>query len=102
MIIPEIFHTLYEVKSTQKSEDVDMVLLREPKDSGYYEFSANDELVITKGHNNFTPKEEAKSFHADTYCFDSKPEKECFLQYISSNKVKVICQCNIMTLSQSD
>ena len=53
----------------------------------YYEFSANDELVITKGHNNFTPKEEAKSFHADTYCFDSKPEKECFLQYISSNKV---------------
>ena len=90
VIIPEIFHTLYEVKSTQKSEDVDMVLLREPKDSGYYEFSANDELVITKGHNNFTPKEEAKSFHADTYCFDSKPEKECFLQYISSNKVKEI------------
>lgn len=38
VIIPEIFHTLYEVKSTQKSEDVDMVLLREPKDSGYYEF----------------------------------------------------------------
>ena len=67
-------------KSTQKSEDVDIVLLREPKDSGYYEFSANDELVITKGHNNFTPKEEAKSFHADTYCFDSKPEKECFLR----------------------
>lgn len=27
VIIPEIFHTLYEVKSTQKSEDVDMVLL---------------------------------------------------------------------------
>lgn len=49
VIIPEIFHTLYEVKSTQKSEDVDMVLFREPKDSGYYEFSANDELVITKG-----------------------------------------------------
>ena len=40
VIIPEIFHTLYEVKSVQKSEDVDMVLLREPKDAGYYEFSA--------------------------------------------------------------
>lgn len=35
VIIPEIFHTLYEVKSTQKSEDVEMVLLREPKDSSY-------------------------------------------------------------------
>lgn len=102
VIIPEIFHTLYEVKSTQKSENVDMVLLREPKDSGYYEFSANDELVITKGHNNFTPKEEAKSFHADTYCFDSKPEKECFLQYISSNKVKEIYFIGMFTSNQGD
>ena len=102
VIIPEIFHTLYEVKSTQKSEDVDMVLLREPKDSGYYEFSANDELVITKGHNNFTPKEEAKSFHADTYCFDSKPEKECFLQYISSNKVREIYFTGMFTSNQGD
>lgn len=93
---------LYRFKSTQKSEDVDMVLLREPKDSGYYEFSANDELVITKGHNNFTPKEEAKSFHADTYCFDSKPEKECFLQYISSNKVKEIYFTGMFTSNQGD
>lgn len=102
IIIPEIFHTLYEVKSTQKSEDVDMVLLREPKDAGYYEFSATDELVITKGHNNFTPQEEAKSFHADTYCFDSKPERECFLQYISSNKVKEIYFTGMFTSNQGD
>ena len=102
VIIPKIFHTLYEVKSTQKSEDVDMVLLREPKDAGYYEFSALDELVITKGHNNFTPQEEAKSFHADTYCFDSKPERECFLQYISSNKVKEIYFTGMFTSNQGD
>lgn len=102
VIIPKIFHTLYEVKSTQKSEYVDMVLLREPKDAGYYEFSATDELVITKGHNNFTPQEEAKSFHADTYCFDSKPERECFLQYISSNKVKEIYFTGMFTSNQGD
>lgn len=102
VIIPKIFHTLYEVRSTQKSEDVDMVLLREPKDAGYYEFSANDELVITKGHNNLTPEEEAKSFHADTYCFDSKPERECFLQYISSNKVKEIYFTGMFTSNQGD
>ena len=102
VIIPKIFHTLYEVKSTQKSEDIDMVLLREPKDAGYYEFSALDELVITKGHNNFTPQEEAKSFHADTYCFDSKPEKECFLQYISSNKVKEIYFTGMFTSNKGD
>lgn len=102
VIIPTIFHALYEVKSIQKSEDIDMVLLREPKDAGYYEFSASDELVITKGRNNFTPAEIAKSFHADTYCFDSKPERECFLQYITSNKVKEIYFTGMFTSNQGD
>ena len=50
----------------------------------------------------YTPKEEAKSFHADTYCFDSKPEKECFLQYISSNKVKEIYFTGMFTSNQGD
>ena len=102
VIIPTIFHALYEVKSEQHSEDVDMVLLREPKDAGYYEFSASDELVITKSRNNFTPQEIAKSFHADTYCFDSKPERECFLQYITSNKVKEIYFTGMFTSNQGD
>ena len=31
-----------------------------------------------------------KSFHADTYCFDSKPEKELFLQYIKNKNIKEI------------
>lgn len=102
VIIPKIFNTLYEVKSTQKSEDVDMVLLREPKDAGYYEFSSTDELVIEKKHNSLTAQEMAKSFHADTYCFDSKPEKECFLQYISNKKVKEIYFTGMFTANQGD
>lgn len=102
VIISKIFDTLYEVKSTQKSEDVDVVLLREPKDAGYYEFSASDDLVIAKDHNNFTAAEIAKSFHADTYCFDSKPERECFLQYISSKKVKEVYFTGMFTSNQGD
>lgn len=102
VVIPTIFHSLYEVKSTKRSEDVDLVLLREPKDAGYYEFSASDDLVITKDHNNFTPAEVAKSFHADTYCFDSKPERECFLQYITSRKVKEVYFTGMFTSNQGD
>lgn len=102
VIIPMIFHALYEVKSTKRSEDVDLVLLREPKDAGYYEFSASDELVITKDHNSFKPEEIAKSFHADTYCFDSKPERECFLQYITSGKVKEVYFTGMFTSNQGD
>lgn len=62
----------------------------------------SDELVITKGHNNFTSAEIAKSFHADTYCFDSKPERECFLQYITSNQVKEIYFTGMFTSGQGD
>ena len=61
-----------------------------------------NEIVFKQMKNNFTPKEEAKSFHADTYCFDSKPEKECFLQYISSNKVKEIYFTGMFTSNQGD
>lgn len=79
-----------------------VVLLREPKDAGYYEFSASPELVITKDEKGLTPAEVAKSFHADTYCFDSKPERECFLQYIESNKVKEIYFTGMFTSNQGD
>ena len=102
VIIPKIFHSLYEVKSEQKNKDVDVILLKEPKDAGYYEFSADENLVIEKDHNGFTPEEIKKSFHADTYCFDSKPEKECFLQYISSKKVKEIYFTGMFTANQGD
>ena len=96
-VIPKTFPALYEVKGTQKSEDVDMVLLREPKDAGYYEFSAKDELVVSKDSRVFTPAEIKKSFHADTYCFDSKPELECFKQYISSDKRFTLQECLPLT-----
>ena len=102
VVIPKTFHALYEVKGTQKSEDVDMVLLREPKDAGYYEFSAKDELVVSKDSRVFTPAEIKKSFHADTYCFDSKPELECFKQYISSDKVKEVYFTGMFTSNQGD
>lgn len=102
VIIPKIFHTLFEIHTEQKSKDVDMVLLREPKESGYYEFSAKEELVITKEASYLRSDEIAKSFHADTYCFDSIPERECFMQYISSNMVKEVYFTGMFTSGQSD
>ena len=81
---------------------MDVVLLKKPENSEYYEFSADENLVIEKEHNSFTPEEIKKSFHADTYCFDSKPEKECFLQYISNRNVKEIYFTGMFTSNQGD
>ena len=44
--------------------------LPQPKDSGYYEFSANDELVITKGHNNLELKEAQKKLNFNLSLLD--------------------------------
>ena len=102
VIIPKVFNTLYEVTSELHSEDRDLILLKEPKDAGYYEFSAQPDLVLQYSDEQFRPKDREKSFHADTYCFDSKPEKECFLQYINSKKVNKIYFTGMFTSGQSD
>lgn len=49
-----------------------------------------------------TQEQIAKSFHADTYCFDSKPEKECFLQYITNSKIKEVYFTGMFTANQGD
>ena len=102
IIIPTIFHALFDVTAIQKTEDRDVVLLCEPKDAAYYEFSAKDDLVITNKYPGFTPDEVLKSFHADTYCFDSLPEKECFFQYIKSDKVQEVYFTGMFTSNQGD
>lgn len=102
VIIPCIFYSLFEVKCERKTEDKEVVLLHEPKEAGYYEFSAEDNLVLKKSYGGFTPEQVEKSFHADTYCFDSLPEKECFMQYITSNHVKEVYFTGMFTAKQGD
>lgn len=96
--------TSNKIRAVFKSrmQDRDVVLLREPKDAAYYEFSAKDDLVITNKYPGFTPDEVLKSFHADTYCFDSLPEKECFFQYIKSDKVQEVYFTGMFTSNQGD
>ena len=101
-IIPAVFHALFDVTSELRTEDKELVLLREPEDAGYYEFSAKDDLVLTDRYPGFTPEQIKKSFHADTYCFDSAPEKECFMQYITSAKVQEVYYTGMFTSNQGD
>ena len=78
------------------------ILLREPENAGYYEFTAKDDLVITNHYPGFTSEQIAKSFHADTYCFDSKPEKELFTQYITNSSIQEIYFTGMFTSNQGD
>ena len=102
VVIPRIFHTLFEVSSEVRSEDRFITLLKEPKEGGYYEFSGKPELVLTNKDSQFTFTQINKSFHADTYVFDSRPERECFLQYITSGKVRKVYFTGMFTSNQGD
>lgn len=102
VLVSAIYNTLYETKLIETTHERELTLLYPPKDPDYYEFSASDEMVIEQTSSLLTPTQAAKSFHADTYCFDSKPEKECFLQYIRSNKVKEIYFTGMFTANQGD
>lgn len=102
VIIPKMFHSLYEVKYEIISEDKKLELLKEPKDAGYYEFKSIPELVI-RNTDDAIKTLASRSFHADTYCFDSKPEKECFLQYLTNEeKVSEIYFTGMFTSNQGD
>ena len=102
VIIPTVFYALYEIQKEVKSEDRELILLREPENAGYYEFTAKDDLVITNHYPGFTSEQIAKSFHADTYCFDSKPEKELFTQYITNSSIQEIYFTGMFTSNQGD
>lgn len=96
VIIPMIFNSLFEVKCETVSEEKEVDLLQMPEGRDVYEFLALPELVATEGDIDFAKTDKSgklyrdKSFHTDKYCFDSKPEKECFLQYIFSERVKQV------------
>ena len=100
VIIPAVFRELFEVAAVRKTEDKELVLLREPKNAGYYEFSAIEDLVLTRA--NFTDGQSAKSFHADTYCFDSWPERICFEHYMRNNDVREVYFTGMFTAGQGD
>ena len=102
IIIPRIFESLYEVKVEESTVDKEICLLHEPRKKGYYEFKAKPELVITE-EDKFIREYKDRSFHADTYCFDSRPEKQCFLQYLyNTEKVKKIYFTGMFTSKQGD
>lgn len=95
VIMPTVFNALYEVKCDIKTYDKQVPLLRLPEGKPFYTFNALPELVSNVEDAQFAQiangtKIKDKSFHTDNYCFDSEPERQCFLQYIFSNRVKEV------------
>lgn len=98
-IIPRLFNALYDVTRHDETESYEVELVKIPP-SGVYQLSANPDLVVQQC--NTKPEQAAKSFHLDTYCFDSEPEKKLFWQLIQDGRVKKLYFTGMLTHGQSD
>lgn len=102
VLVPRIFDHLFRVNVTKDSVPVEVSLLKPPKNSEWYEFTASPDLVSQMQDPSYDDLE-VESFHADTYCFDSKPEKELFNQlvYSTSGDIAEVYFTGMFTSGQS-
>ena len=99
-VIPLLFNALYDLREDESHEPEEIELVKEPEE-GYYRVRANPELVVTddapEGKNY-----KHKSFHLDTYAFDSQPEHKLFWSLLTEGKVKEVYFTGMLTHGQSD
>lgn len=100
IVIPKIFEYIYEIKIEKIEEKIEMQLVKEPKE-GYYEFNSEDDMTIQYMDKDIA-KYKDKSFHVDTYCFDSKPEVKLYKELLYSGNVEKVYFTGMLTGGQSD
>jgi hypothetical protein len=88
-IIPKIFYSIYDVSGSSTETEREIILLKKPEGIEYYEFYADPALVAFVEDKEFKGYKD-KSFHANYYCFDSKPEYECFWKFLLNDKVESV------------
>jgi len=98
-IIPRLFNELYEISQHEKTEEYEVELVKMPKE-GYYQISAPPDLVVRLCEAG--QKFSSKSFHLDTYCFDSRPEQNLFWHLLKNGKVKKLYFTGMLTHGQSE
>ena len=98
-IIPRLFNELYEITGHEKTEEYEVELVKIPEE-GFYQLTAAPNLVIRERDvdRQYAPK----SFHLDTYCFDSDPERNLFWNLLKEGKVKKVYFTGMLTHGQSD
>jgi hypothetical protein len=97
-VIPKLFDVLYAIKEFESSEAYEVDLVKVP-DNGYYEVSGKPHLIVCEGD---AGHDAGKSFHLDTYCFDSNPERELFWRLLRDGRVARLYFTGMLTHGQSD
>lgn len=100
-IIPRLFRLLYDLDESQQTEEYEVELIKLPP-NGYYEVTASKDKIVRYRDPGINDEEREKSFHLDTYCFDSGSETWLFWDLLREQRVKKIYFTGMLTHGQSD
>ncbi|HEY8592733.1 MAG TPA: type III restriction endonuclease [Sphingomicrobium sp.] len=100
LIIPRLFGHLYSLNPTEEAEEHEVELVKIPAE-GFYRVTAAKDKVVRQTDAAAQPLAH-KSFHLETYCFDSKPEQTLFWDLIREAKVRKLYFTGMLTHGQSD
>jgi type III restriction enzyme len=100
-IIPRLFRQLYDLQESQQTDEHEVDLIKIPA-RGYYEVTAVKDKIVRMTDGIIKDGERAKSFHLDTYCFDSGSESQLFWDLLREQRVKKIYFTGMLTHGQSD
>ena len=102
IIIPRFFNELYSLTPVEEIIEHEVELIKEPPpEKGYYEASGKKDLIM-RVTDRVVQKYKDKSFHLDTYCFDSNPEKTLFWDLLMEGKITKVYFTGMLTHGQSD
>ncbi|KQZ64887.1 type III restriction endonuclease [Sphingopyxis sp. Root1497] len=100
LIIPSLFRTLYGLNPTETAEEFEVDLVKIPAE-GFYSVTAAKDKIVRETDALAQPHRD-KSFHLDTYCFDSNPEQILFWDLVREGRVKKLYFTGMLTHGQSD
>ena len=86
VLVPHIFRALFEVQRFERSLEVEVELIKGYNDESNtlptFSFRAQEHLIARRDYPDYNGVRD-RSFHLDTYCFDSLPEVEFFKRVIN-------------------
>lgn len=100
-IIPHLFNELFDIESFEKLDEIEIELVKEPKDGDCYHINAKPALIASLHSEKFNSFK-SKSFHLDNYCFDSNPENNLFWTLLHDQTIDKVWFTGMLTHGQTD
>ncbi|HEX8846603.1 MAG TPA: TnsA endonuclease N-terminal domain-containing protein [Pyrinomonadaceae bacterium] len=99
-VIPRIFNWVYDLVPYEHHEEIEVELVKVPPE-GVYRKLADPKHVIRRD-DELARKKVDKSFHLDTYCFDSRPEQRLFWDLLGERRIEKVYFTGMLTHGQTD